>query len=177
MTTTIPTEIDEEKENKLINKFREYRRFKINWAERDGEGWLNYREKNYNEVIMPKAIESNIIYHPDKHKMNVSFTELFVRFLLRSSQIRNTTNDKTKSLGSLASMEYNTATAVATYLGLTYQELYNLPTKDPDKLKVIFDLGELIHRLINSDFYERLAKAQQEQMNERAEFRKRILKK
>jgi hypothetical protein len=34
----IPTKIDEKKENKLINKFREYRQFNVNWAERDGEG-------------------------------------------------------------------------------------------------------------------------------------------
>ena len=42
---------------------------------------------------------------------------------------------------------------------------------------MIFDLGELVHRLINSDFYERVAIAQEEQRKERAEFRKRILKK
>jgi hypothetical protein len=35
----------------------------------------------------------------------------------------------------------------------------------------------MVHRLINSDFYERLALVQEEQMKERAEFRKRILKK
>jgi hypothetical protein len=172
----IPTKIDE-KENKLIKKFREYRQFKINWAERDNEGLLNYRERNYNEVVMPVALTSNIICHPNEHEVNVSFTDQFVRFLLRPSQARTTISDKSKLLGSLASMEFNAATEVAIYLGLTYEELCNLPTKDPDKLKVIFDLGEIIHRLINSDFYERLAKAQEEQMKERAEFRKRILRK
>ena len=49
---------------------------------------------------------------------------------------------------------------LSNYLGLTYKQFYNLPTKDPDKLKVIFDLGEVVHRLINYDFYERLALAQ-----------------
>jgi hypothetical protein len=38
----------------------------------------------------------------------------------------------------LASIEYYTTTTVAKYLGLTYREFYNLPTKDPDKLRMIF---------------------------------------
>jgi DNA-binding response OmpR family regulator len=59
--TPIPIGIDEEKERILINKFLEYRQFKINWVERDSEGWLKYKEKNYNEVILPVAIKSDIV--------------------------------------------------------------------------------------------------------------------
>ena len=51
---------------------------------------------------------------------------------------------------------------MAIYLGLTYEEFYNLPTKDPDKLRMIFDLGEIVHLLINSDIYEQITKAQEE---------------
>lgn len=171
----LPTKIDEKKENKLINRFREYRQFNLNWAERDGEGWTKYRERNYNEIILPLAIKSNLMYYTDKHKANTSFTNEFVSFMIKMSKVRPTVN--TNELGSLASIEYYTTTTVANYLGLTYREFYNLPTKDPNKLRLIFDLGETVHRLINYDLYERLALTQEEQMKERAEWRKTIVRK
>jgi hypothetical protein len=171
----LPSKTDEKKENKLINKFREYRQFNVNWAERDGEGWINYREKNYNEIIIPLAIRSNILYYTDKHKVNTSFTDQFISYMIKKSKARRTINDN--ELDSLASIEYYTMTTVANYLGLTYKQFYNLSTKDPDKLKVIFDLGEVVHRLINYNFYERLALAQEEQVRDRAEWRNRVLRK
>ena len=57
----------------------------------------------------------------------------------------------------------------------TYEELYNLPTRDPDKLRMIFDLGEIVHLLINSDIYEHITKAQ-EQVKDRAEWRKEVFR-
>lgn len=73
-------------------------------------------------------------------------------------------------------MEYFTATEVAKYLGLTYDEFFDLPTENPNKLKVIFDLSEVVHRLLNSDFYRRLAEVQEEQMRERADWRKKVFR-
>jgi hypothetical protein len=174
-TTIPPIPTNEEKERILINKFREYRQFKVNWAERDGEGWINYREKNYNEVILPIAIKSNIISYTNEHEGTVSFTDQFISFLINAAQVKKTI-DKQKLLGSLAFMEYYAAFEVANYLGLAYDEFCSLPSKDPDKLKLIIDLGEIVHRLINSEIYERLALAQEEQMKDRAEFRKSRIK-
>jgi hypothetical protein len=113
----------------------------------------------------------------NKRKVNISFNDRFIGFIVKSSHVKKTINDKSKLLGHLALIEYYTTIGVANYLGLSYEEICNLPSKDPDKLKMIFDLGELVHRLINSDFYERVAIVQEEQRKERAEFRKRILKK
>jgi hypothetical protein len=126
------------------------------------------------------AIKSNILYYTDEDGANVSFTDRFMGFLISPSKdrFRRTVDEnKPRLLGNLASMEYYTTTKIANFLGLTYEELFDLPAKDPDKLRVIFDLGEMVHRLINSDFYERVVIAQEEQRKERAEFRKRILKK
>jgi hypothetical protein len=173
--SSIPTKIDDEKEIIVVKKFQEYRQFKVNWSERDTEGWTNYREKNYNEVILPMAIKSNIISYTNEHKGYVSFTDQFVRFMIKAA--RRKVKIRTNSpllLGSLAIIEYYTTIEVANYLGLTYEEFYDLPSKEPDRLRVIFDLGETVHRLINSDFYERIVKMQEEQMKERAEFRKRV---
>lgn len=173
--TTTPIRIDEEKERILIDKFREYRRFKIDWAERDSEGWLNYRQKIYNKVILPMAIKSNIINSTDEQEANVFFTDRFIRFITKIHHDK-TTIDNQKLLKRFAFIEYYTTTVAAIYLGLTYEEFYNLPTKDPDKLRMIFDLGEIVHLLINSDIYEQITKAQEEQMKDRAEWRKKVFR-
>jgi hypothetical protein len=173
--TTTPIRIDEEKERILIDKFREYRRFKIDWAERDSEGWLNYRQKIYNKVILPMAIKSNIINSTDEQEADVFFTDRFIRFITKIHHDK-TTIDNQKLLKRFAFIEYYTTTVVAIYLGLTYEEFYNLPTKDPDKLRMIFDLGEIVHLLINSDIYEQITKAQEEQMKDRADWRKKVFR-
>ena len=121
------------------------------------------------------AIKSNIIYYTDEDGANVSFTNRFIEFLTRSSKARNV--DNLKSLGTLAIMEYFTTTAVAKYLNFTYEEFLDLPIKDPNKLRIMFDLGEIVHRLINSEFYERVTLVLEEQKKERAEWRKRVLRK
>jgi hypothetical protein len=172
---TTPIRIDEKKERILIDKFREYRRFKIDWAERDSEGWLNYRQKIYNKVILPMAIKSNIINSTDEQEANVFFTDRFIRFITKIHHDK-TTIDNQKLLKRFAFIEYYTTTVVPIYLGLTYEEFYNLPTKDPDKLRMIFDLGEIVHLLINSDIYEQITKAQEEQMKDRAEWRKKVFR-
>jgi hypothetical protein len=122
------------------------------------------------------AVKSNIISYTNEHEGTVSFTDQFISFLINAAQAKKTI-DKQKLLRSLAFMEYYAAAEVSNYLGLTYEEFCSLPSKDPDKLKLIIDLGEIVHRLINSEIYERLALAQEEQMKERAEFRKRVLRK
>ena len=120
------------------------------------------------------AIKSNIIYYTDEDGANVSFTNRFIEFLTRSSKARNV--DNLKSLGTLAIMEYFTTTEVAKYLNLTYEEFLDLPIKDPNILRIMFDLGQVVHRLINSEFYERIALVLEEQKKERAEWRERVLR-
>jgi hypothetical protein len=171
--SSAPIRIDEEKERILIDKFREYRRFKTDWAERDSEGWLNYRQKIYNKVILPMAIKSNIINSTDEQEANVFFTDRFIRFITKIHHDKSTI-DNQKLLKRFAFIEYYTTTVVAIYLGLTYEEFYNLPTKDPDKLRMIFDLGEIVHLLVNYDIYEQITKAQEELMKDRAEWRKKV---
>jgi hypothetical protein len=97
-------------------------------------------------------LPSNILHYTDKHKVNTSFTDQFISYMIKKSKTRCTINDN--ELDSLASIEYYTTTTVANYLGLTYKQFCNLPTKDPNRLRVIFDLGEVVHRLINYDFYD-----------------------
>ena len=59
-------------------------------------------------------------------------------------------------------MEYFTTTEVAKYLNLT------------NKLRIIFDLDKVVHRLINSEFYERvtlvLEKRRRKELNGEREY-------
>jgi hypothetical protein len=98
-----------------------------------------------------------------------------LRLLLRLQRIESPLTPKLQS--DHLFVEYYTTSEVAKYLGLTYENYYDLPTKDPNTLKKIFDLGEFVHRLINSDIYGQMAEMQDEQMKERREFRKNVLKK
>ena len=74
-------------------------------------------------------------------------------------------------------IEYNTTVEVSRYMDLTSEQFYNLPSSDPNKLRMIFNLGELVHRLINADIYEDLSAQQDEQMKERSEWRDSVFRK
>jgi hypothetical protein len=84
----------------------------------------------------------------------------------KNIKINNPNLEKEKTL---LFVEYNTTIEVSKYIGLTSEQFYNLPLTDPNKLRLIFDLGELVHRLINADIYEDLAIPQDEQMKARSD--------
>jgi hypothetical protein len=84
----------------------------------------------------------------------------------KNIKINNPNLEKEKTL---LFVEYNTTIEVSKYIGLTSEQFYNLPSTDPNKLRLIFDLGELVHRLINADIYEDLAIPQDEQMKARSD--------
>jgi hypothetical protein len=65
----------------------------------------------------------------------------------------------------------------AKYLGLTYEKFCKLPSSDPEKCRLIFDLEDLVFRLINTEKFIEQAKEQGELVREREEFRRRILRK
>jgi hypothetical protein len=174
MTTPIKT--DNEKEQAVIKKFIEHRDFNVSWANNNTEEWMNHREKYGKEVLIPTAVSSKIVTEPD-NEGNVSFTEMFLYYMAEASkniQINNPNLEKEKTL---LFVEYNTTIEVSKYIGLTSEQFYNLPSTDPNKLRLIFDLGELVHRLINADIYEDLASEQDEQMKERSEWRESVFRK
>jgi hypothetical protein len=120
------------------------------------------------------ALKSKIEYEVD-YGRSISFTDAFTSFMTEASKNRKSINPKLQS--DQLFVEYYTTSEVAKSLGLTYENYYDLPTKDPNTLKKIFDLGEFVHRLINSDIYGQMAEMQDAQMKERREFRKNVLKK
>jgi hypothetical protein len=121
------------------------------------------------------AIKSKLVYYTDNHGAKISFADQFINFLTKMHHDKEIPiKDNQKLLGRLVFIEYYTTTVVVNYLGLTYEEFCNLPTKDPDKLKMIFDLGEIVHRLINAEVYEWMAGIHEEKMKERAEWRKKV---
>lgn len=120
------------------------------------------------------ALKSKIVYEVDNGR-SISFTDAFTSFMTEASKNRKSINPKLQS--DQLFVEYYTTSEVAKYLGLTYENYYDLPTKDPKYFKENIWLRRVVHRLINSDIYGQMAEMQDEQMKERLEFRKNVLKK
>lgn len=120
------------------------------------------------------ALKSKIVYEVDNGR-SISFTDAFTSFMTEASKNRKSINPKLQS--DQLFVEYYTTSEVAKYLGLTYENYYDLPTKDPKYFKENIWLRRVVHRLINSDTYGQMAEMQDEQMKERLEFRKNVLKK
>jgi hypothetical protein len=74
-------------------------------------------------------------------------------------------------------IEYNLCYIIAKYIGLSYEQFCKLPSSSPDLCRLIFDIEDLVFRLINAQKFIERAKEQDESMQDREEFRKRILKK
>lgn len=78
-------------------------------------------------------------------------------------------------------MEYGFVQIISSYLGVKEgEEYYNLPSEDPDLLKVIFEMSELVFRLKDSDIhpekYHEIEEQQNERLRQRREFKDRINK-
>jgi hypothetical protein len=137
---------------------------------------MNHRRSYSKEVLIPMAVSSKIVTEPDKEG-NVSFTENFLYCIAETSKNIKMNNPNLEKEKRQFFIEYNTTVEVSRYMGLTSEQFYNLPSSDPNKLRMIFDLGELVHRLINADIYEDLAAQQDEQMKERSEWRDSVFRK
>ena len=116
----------------LITKFTEYRKFNVNWTKRDPDGRINYRDKYHNDVILPMALKSKIVYEVDNGR-SISFTDAFTSFMTEASKNRKSINPKLQS--DQLFVEYYTTSEVAKYLGLTYENYYDVITKDPKYFK------------------------------------------
>jgi hypothetical protein len=84
-------------------------------------------------------------------------------------------NEKLES--NLLLIEYHLVYIIAKYIGLTYEQFCKLPSSSPDLCRLTFDLEDLVFRLINAEKFIERSKEQDEMLQEREEFRKRILKK
>ena len=173
MTTPIKIDDKGEKEQALIKKFIEHRDFNVSWANNNIEEWMSHREKYGKEVLIPMAVKLKIVTEPD-NEGNVSFTEKFLYYIAEASKNIKMNNPNLEKEKSQFFIEYNTTVEVSRYMDLTSEQFYNLPSSDPNKLRMIFDLGELVHRLINADIYEDLSAQQDEQMKERSEWRESV---
>jgi hypothetical protein len=140
MTTPIKIDNEKEKEQTLIKKFIEHRDFNVSWANNNAEEWMNHREKYGKEVLIPTAVSSKIVTESD-NEGNVSLTEKFIDYMAQASKNIKINNPNLEKEKTLLFVEYNTTIEVSKYIGLTSEQFYNLPSTDPNKLRLIFDLG------------------------------------
>ena len=70
-------------------------------------------------------------------------------------------------------IEYNLCHIIAKYIGLSYEQFCKLPSSSPDLCRLIFDIEDLVFRLINAQKFIERAKEQDEMMK----IEKRVLRK
>jgi hypothetical protein len=149
------------------------------WAHRNLDEWMHHREIYARDVLIPKALELKIILYPNEEDHNFIFLTrefyMFNRKMISKRKLMGETNKKLES--SHMFIEYNLCYIIAKYIGLSYEQFCKLPSSSPDVCRLIFDIEDLVFRLINAQKFIERGKEQEEMMHDREEFRKRILRK
>jgi hypothetical protein len=169
----------DQEESEIKKKFFDHREFNLVWANRDLEDWMNNRQIYSRGILIPKALELNIVLYPykDDHDF-IYLTSEFYKFNREmESQRKGEATSKEKLEGNHLFIEYHLCYTIAKYIGLSYEQFCKLPTSSPDLCRLIFDLEDLVFRLINAEKFMERSKDQDEMMLEREEFRKRIVRK
>lgn len=167
-------------------KWAEWRRFDIGWSNKDIDKWLAYKDKRGPELT-ETAIKWKIFQHPkrdkgDEDKENISFTREFQSYWKPSMKYlfdaNETILDDVVRKGEFSAfVEYGFVQIIPRYMGIADKDFYNLPRRDPEKLKVIFELSQMVFRLLDSDYnrkeWDKITKQNEEMLKEREEFRKK----
>ena len=137
---------------------------------------MHHREIYARDVLIPKALELKIILYPNEDDHNfIYLTREFYKFnrkmLARQELLSNEELESSHQF-----IEYNLCYTIAKYIGLTYEQFCKLPSSSPDLCRLIFDIEDLVFRLINAQKFIERGKEQDEMMQYREEFRKRILR-
>jgi hypothetical protein len=167
-------------------KWAEWRRFDIDWSKNDIDKWLAYKDKRGPELT-ETALKWKIFCHPKKdngeeNKESVSFTREFQSFWRPEMKYLFDANDpimddiiRNKEFSAFA--EYGFVQIIPAYIGMDNKDFYNLPRRDPEKLKTIFELAQMVFRLFDNEFnegnWDKIGERQEEMLKEREEFRKK----
>ena len=169
----------DQEESEIQKKFFDHREFNVVWAHRDLDGWMHHREAYARDFLIPKALELNIVLYP--HKDDHNFIYLTPEFYKFNREMESKRKREAVGIEKLESnhllVEYHLVYIIAKYIGLTYEQFCKLPLSSPDLCRLIFDLEDLVFRLINAEKFMERSKDQDEIMLERKEFRKRIVRK
>ena len=164
-------------ELEISKKFFDHREFNVIWANRDLEEWMRHREIYSRDFLIPKGLELNIILYPyeDNHN-SIYLTPEFYKFnrQMVAKRKREAISNEILEPSHLF-IEYHLCYIIAKYIGLTYEQYCKLPSSNPDQCRLIFDLEDLVFRLINAEKFMKRRKEQDEMLQEREEFRKRVL--
>lgn len=167
-------------------KWAEWRRFDIHWSNNDIDNWLAYKDKR-GPKLTETALKWKIFCHPKKdngeeNKESVSFTREFQSFWRPEMKYLLDVNEpimddiiRNKEFSAFA--EYGFVQIIPAYIGIENKDFYNLPRRDPEKLKTIFELAQMVFRLFDNEFldghWEKIGEQQEEMLKEREEFRKK----
>jgi hypothetical protein len=163
----------------------EWKEFNEQWGSRsfdDFEKWLEYRDK-ISIQVQENAIKWNIFINHEKEQ-SVSFTAQFrsywkplLKFLLDANE---KTLDSIPPSVCMSFIEYGFVQIISKFIGIEDKQYFNLPRRDPDKLRQIFEISELVFRLLDNDInhgcWEKMGEAQDEMIRERMKFKEGINK-
>ena len=174
-------------------KWAEWRNFSIEWSNRsydDFDKWLGYKDKMGPE-LMDIAKQWKIFYHPKKDngeedKENISFTPEFQSYwrpnMKNLFEVNSSIMDNVVRKAEVSPfIEYGFVQIIAYYIGMNKEQFNNLPTKDPTKLNTLFELSQMVFRLLDNEFsggdWDKITESQEDMLKDRKEFKKRVLKK
>ena len=165
------------------------KKFDKQWAKRsyeDFDKWLQYENK-IGPGLVDIALKWKILYHPIKDgkedKEHISFTPEFqsywrseMRFLFDANE---KILDKVVARGELSAfLEYGFVQIISEYIGMDRPQYNNLPRRDPDKLKTLFEVSEIVYRELDNTIdkgkWDKKAEAQDEMLKERKNFKDKI---
>lgn len=163
----------------IQKKFHEYREFNTNWAYRsyeDAKRWMDYRSEN-TERIVGMGIWYNILSSNPDYDNGVFFTPVFNQYLEkeRTTNMTRMYNSIPEVKRSLFNLEYIFLITIAKYIGISSDDFYKLPRTNPNFLRELFDLEDLVWRLVNYDLFTDLASEQDELLSDRSKFEKNVL--
>ena len=169
----------------VTKKWAEWRIFDIEWSKNDLDKWLEYKDKRGPELA-DIALRWKIFHHPKKDngeedKENISFTREFQSYWKPSMKYLFDVNETILDDVALkrefsAFVEYGFVQIIPRHIGLDDKDFYNLPRRDPEKLKTIFELSQMVFRLLDSDYnkeeWDKITRQNDEMLKDRAEFRR-----
>lgn len=182
------TEMDETNEpvDKLVRKrWKDWKEFNYQWSHDSYDSIYRYWE--YVHIRTPELHETGIkwkiIYQPRKD--NYAFTREFdsywkpiMKSLLDTNESNMDNIFRNQELSPV--IEYCFVQIVAKYIGIEVEQFYNLPRRDPDKLRTLFEVSEMVYAMkdytINREGWIKRNEGVMEMLKERREFKEKIRK-
>ena len=164
-------------------KWEDWKAFNFKWSHDSYDslyeywGYVHARAPQTNKT----AIEWKIVYQPDKD--SYGFTRDFnlywkpvMKSLLDTNESNMDNIIRNQELSPI--IEYCFVQIVAKYIGIEGEQFHNLPERDPNKLRTLFEVSEMVYAMkdytINREGWIKRNEGIMHMLKERREFKEKI---